>query len=184
MRVYHNTFLRREPVFRNYFLFGLGAVGLRKNERDVFNNLFVQAAGVPGAVILGKEAGRLREGGNVLWGAKDGPMGRVDPFARLRRSPLFEASREVYPSGWTTHDLVADPKFLKLGDGPNEASDLRLAKGSPAIGAGRQIPAAWPDPLRDADEGEPDSGAIPFGGTAWGVGVDGRIPLFGGPPAK
>jgi hypothetical protein len=184
MRVYHNTFLRREPVFRNYFLFGLGAVGLRKNERDVFNNLFVQAAGVPGAVILGKEAGRLREGGNVLWSAKDGPMGRVDPFARLRRSPLFEASREVYPSGWTTHDLVADPKFLKLADGPNEASDLRLAKGSPAIGAGRPIPAMWPDPLRDADEGEPDSGAIPFGGAAWGVGVNGRIPLFGGPPSK
>ncbi len=183
MRVYHNTFLRREPVFRNYFLVGLGAVGLRKNERDVFNNLFVQAAGVPGAVILGKEAGRLREGGNVLWSAKDGPMGRVDPFARLRRSPLFEASREVYPSGWTTHDLVADPKFLKLADGPNEASDLRLAKGSPAIGAGRPIPAMWPDPLRDADEGEPDSGAIPFGGAAWAVGVNGRIPLFGGPPS-
>jgi len=62
MRVYHNTFLRREPVFRDYFLFGLGAVGLRHNERDVFNNLFVQAERVPGAVILGKEAGRLREG--------------------------------------------------------------------------------------------------------------------------
>jgi len=48
MRVYHNTFLRREPVFRNYFLFGLGGRALRHTERDVFNNLFVQADRVQG----------------------------------------------------------------------------------------------------------------------------------------
>lgn len=62
MRVYHNTVLRREPVFRDYFLFGLGATGLKNTERDVFNNLFVQMERVPGVVILGKEAGMLREG--------------------------------------------------------------------------------------------------------------------------
>jgi len=62
MKVYHNTFLRREPVFRDYFLFGLGTPGLRNTERDVFNNVFVQNDRVPGAVMLGKEAGRLREG--------------------------------------------------------------------------------------------------------------------------
>jgi hypothetical protein len=71
--VYHNTFLRREPVWRDYFLFGLGAVSLRNTERDVFNNLFVQADRVPGAVILGQAAGPLREGGNLLWGVKEGP---------------------------------------------------------------------------------------------------------------
>ncbi len=61
---------------------------------------------------------------------------------------------------------------------------MRLTKGSAAVDAGLAIPAAWPDPLRDADAGKPDVGAMPFGAKVWGVGVDGRVPLFGGPPAK
>lgn len=184
MRVYHNTFLRREPVFRDYFLFGLGAAGLKNTERDVFNNLFVQADRVPGAVILGKETGRLREGGNVLWGVTEGPTGKANPFAKFRGSPLFKASREFHEPGWTTDDVVADPKFVRLAAGPDEASDLRLAKGSAAIDAGLPVPVKWPDPLRDADAGKPDVGAIPSGAEVRGVGVDGRIPLFGGPPRK
>jgi hypothetical protein len=184
MRVYHNTFLRREPVFRDYFLFALGATGFRGSERDVFNNIFVQADRVPGAVILGKEAGKLREGGNMLWGVKEGPTGKANPFAKFRASPLFKASREVYEPGWTTNDIVADPKFVKLLESPNETSDLRLMKDSPAIDAGQPVPEKWPDPLREADKGKPDIGAIPFGAEAWGVGIDGRIPLFGGTPKK
>jgi hypothetical protein len=139
---------------------------------------------VPGAVLLGKEAGRLREGGNILWGVKEGPTGKANPFAKFRVSPLFKASREFYEPGWTTNDLVADPKFVTFAESADEASDLRLAKGSPAIDAGQPIPEKWPDPLRESDAGKPDIGAIPFGATAWGVGVDGRIPLFGGPHKK
>lgn len=183
MRFYHNTLLRREPVFRDYFLFGLGAAGLKHTERDVFNNLFVQAERVPGAVILGKEAGRLREGGNVLWGVKDGPGLKGSPFAKFRASPLFKASQEFYPPGWTTDDVVGDPKFASLAD-PAARSDLRLTKGSAAIDAGLAVPAKWPDPLRASDAGKPDAGAIPFGLEGWGVGVGGRIPLFGSTPTK
>ena len=179
MRVYHNTFLRRTPAWRNYFLFGLAGRGLRNTERDVFNNLFVQADRVPGAVILGKTAGPLREGGNLLWGIKVGPANKVNPFARLRKSPLFEDSRKFYKPGWTTHDIVADPKFVKLRDA-GEASDLRLSPGSPAIDAGVVLPSKWPDPLAEADNGKPDIGAVPFGVQPWGVGVDGRISVFGG----
>jgi hypothetical protein len=181
MRVYHNTFLRRGPVFRNYFLFGLGATGLRSTERDVFNNLFVQEGPVPGAVILGKEAALLREGGNLLWGMKEGPMQTADRFARLRKSPLFAESKKVYEPGWTTNDFIADPKFVKFADDRTEASDLRLSPGSPAIDAGLAIPADWPDPLREVDQGKPDIGAVPFGVDSWGVGVEARIPVFGGP---
>lgn len=180
MRVYHNTFLRRLPVWRNYFLFGLAGKGLRNTERDVFNNLFVQADRVPGGVVLGKTAGALREGGNLVWGVKEGPLKMVDPFARLRRSPLFEDSKRVYEPGWTTRDIVADPKFVKLHPDPLEASDLRLSSSSPAIDAGEPLPKSWPDPLSGQDRGKPDIGAIPFGARPWGVGVDGRIPLFGG----
>lgn len=184
MRVYHNTFLRRGPVWRNYFLFGLGARALGNTERDVFNNLFVQAKGVPGAVVHGKEAGLLREGGNLLWGMDRGSLKQIDPFAKLRSSPLFKSSQAVYGPGWTTNDLVADPKFVRLADGPDDSSDLRLSKGSQAIDAGMVIPTDWPDPLRKADEGKPDIGAIPRSADSWGVGVDSRIPVFGDPGKK
>ncbi len=184
MRVYHNTFLRREPVFRNYFLFGLGAVSLQDTERDVFNNLFVQADRVPGAVVLGKQAGALREGGNLLWGVNEGPTNTSDPFAKLRNSPLFKDSQRFYQPGWTTNDLVADPNFVNLAKDPGERSDLRLSAGSPAIDAGLVLPITWPDPLREADKGQPDLGVIPLGVEPWGVGVEGRIPIFGGPQEK
>lgn len=180
MRVYHNTFLRRGPVWRNYFLFGLGARALRNTERDVFNNLFVQQEGIPGAVVLGKQAGNLREGGNLVWGVDDGPALEADPFAKLRRSPLFANSKQVYEPGWTTLDVFANPQFIKLAPGPDTASDLRLSPDSSAIDAGVVLPVQWPDPLTESDEGRPDIGAIPFGTNAWKVGIEGRIPLFGG----
>ena len=48
IRFYHNSVVRRTPTFREYFLMGLGAQGLRATESDVFNNIFVQFEGVPG----------------------------------------------------------------------------------------------------------------------------------------
>ncbi len=184
MRVYHNTFLRRTPVFRNYFLFGLGAVGLRDTQRDVFNNLFVQADQVPGAVILAKQAPPLREGGNLLWGINQGPAQKADPFAKLRGSKLFQDSRTVYNPGWTTQDIVANPRFVALHDHPPATSDLSLSRGSPAVDAGLELPASWPDPLREEDAGQPDIGAIPLNAKPWVVGVDGRISVFGGANEK
>ena len=75
-----------------------------------------------------------------------------------------------------------------MADGPARGAaapaDLRLSEGSPAVDAGLPIPARRPDPLREADAGKPDVGAVPFGAAVWGVGVDGRIPLFGGPPGR
>jgi hypothetical protein len=180
MRYYHNTFLRDTPVFRDYFLFGLGAVGLRNSERDVFNNIFVQSERVPGAVILGKEAENLREGGNLLWGMKDVPAGKLDPFAKFKKSPLFELSKKRYAAGWTTQDKIADPRFVRPPTAGTLDVDLRLQPESPALNAGLALPADWPDPLRDADEGSPDIGALPQRVQSWGVGVEGRIGLFDG----
>jgi hypothetical protein len=184
LRFYHNTALRRTPVFRDYFLFGLGAQGLRNNERDVFNNLFVQTERVPGVNLGGlKGTENLREGGNLIWGVKDGPTVKGDVFARFRASPVFRASRQRYEPGWTTHDRLADPKLVRLS--PDEpTADLRLQAGSPAIDAGQELPAHWPDPLRSADKQRPDIGSLPHGAEPWGVGVDGRIPLFGRPAKR
>jgi hypothetical protein len=185
MRVYHNTFLRETPVFRDYFLFGLGAAGLLKSERDVFNNIFVQSGPWPGTGFAGmKDAAPLREGGNILWGIEDGPDLKGDPFSKFRNSSLFASSKQFYEPGWTTNDRVIDPQFVRLTTDPSAAADLRLQKESPAINAGQTLPNEWPDPLRASDQGAPDIGAVPLGADVWTVGVDGRIPLFGTPRAK
>lgn len=174
MHVYHNTVLRETPTYRDYFLFGLGAEGLRNSERDVFNNIFVQISKVPGVGFAGiKEPGKVREGGNVLWGVQDGPSLTGDPFAKFRATPLFQASRKYHEPGLTTQDRVADPQFVRL------PTDLRLQADSPCIHAGIPLSSEWPDPLRTDDKGAPDIGALPFDVKPWGVGVDGRIPLCG-----
>jgi hypothetical protein len=180
LRFYHNTVLRRTPVIRDYYLFGLAAQGLRNTERDVFNNILVQEQGVPGVNFTGmKQAENLREGGNLIWGLKGGPTFKGDVFARFRASPLFRDSRKRYEPGWTTQDRLADPKFVHLSDDGSLKVDLRLRDDSPAVKAGQKLPAEWPDPLRAGDKEAPDVGALPLGAKQWGVGVDGRIPLYG-----
>jgi hypothetical protein len=177
MRFYHNTLLRRTNIFRDYYLFGLGAVGLGRTERDVFNNIFVQMERTPGVQFTGiKQASELREGGNLLWGVKASADKKGDPFAKFRASKLFVDSRKHYEPGWTTQDRIADPRFVKLDD---SVTDLRLQEGSPAVNAGQTVPRDWPDPLREADKDAPDIGALPLGVAGWGVGVDGRIPVLG-----
>jgi hypothetical protein len=74
-----------------------------------------------------------------------------------------------------TDDLVADPRFNRLAADGSAPTDLRLRPDSPAIDAGLPIPAEWPDPLRGADPGRPDLGALPHQAELWGVGVDGRV---------
>lgn len=181
MHFYQNTALRHTPVFRDYFLFGLGAQGLKNTERDVLNNIFVQTDRVPGVGFAGiKQPGNVREGGNVLWGLVQGPQTDEKFFAKFRASPLFAASRQFYEPGLTTNDLVADPRFVQFPGDAAHPIDLRLQASSPAINAGIDVPSAWPDPLRDTDQGRPDSGTLPNGATAWTIGIDGRIGLFTG----
>ena len=170
MRWYHNTVIRRTPTYRDYFLLGLGAQGLGRTERDVFNNIFVQLDRAPGAGFAGiREAGALREGGNILFGAN--APAPADPFAKFRASPFFAASRKFYEPGWTTHDRVVDPGFAAF------PADLRLKAGGAAVDGGLDLPGEWPDPLRAHDAGRPDVGALPLGANPWGVGVEGRVPL-------
>lgn len=181
MRVYHNTMLRRTPVFRDYYLFGLGAQGLRHTERDVFNNILVQVDRVPGVGFVGlKEAAPVREGGNLLWSVNDGPKLNGDPLGKFRASRLFDDSRRYYEPGWTTHDRVSDPKFVSLPTETDRPIDLRLRADSPAVDTGLLLPMDWPDPLRERDQGPPDIGALPRDAAPWTVGVDGRIGLFDG----
>jgi hypothetical protein len=141
----------------------------------------VQTERVPGVIFTGlKGDENLREGGNLIWGVKDGPSFKGEVFAKFRASPLFKESRKRYEPGWTTNDKLADPKFGRLPPDETLAADLRLQADSPAINAGQKLPVEWPDPLREVDEDGPDIGVLPNGAQSWGVGVDGRISLFGG----
>jgi len=161
--VYHNTFLLPAGAWRNYYGFTWGS-HMRYTTRRLFNNIFVQVEGIPGLNFSALSADDdFQADGNLLWGVKDGPGRQGDFFVKFRRSPLFEASKKRYPPGWGANDRFADPKFVSL-------DDPRLRKGSPAIDAGVEVPAEWPDPLRQSDKGKPDIGAFPLGAEPFSVG--------------
>jgi hypothetical protein len=122
--------------------------------------------------------------GNLMWSLAAG-SGHVEGFLQaFRRSEAFEASKQLYPPGWTSHDQFADPRFASVTADWRSPVDLTLRPDSPAINAGVELPADWPDPLRTADAGAPDIGALPAGVAPWPVGVNGRLSCFGTPSAN
>lgn len=159
MRIYHNTFIIRSPQMYGY-PFGWGG-HMQKTSRRVFNNIFVEterqtAARPPSAEL------DFQTDGNLIWSLQR----TGDPasyFEAFRKSPEFTASRKQYANGWESHSLFADPKFQRLEPDWTKPLDVRLHPGSPAIDAGIELPDDWPDPLRNADKGRPDLGALPLG---------------------
>jgi len=180
---YQNTVLRRDRAWRDYYGFGLGNMGLAgRSKRRVFNNIFVQAKGLPGLVLWPKpDEVDMQVDANLFWATAQGPAFQGDLFAKVRASAVVEASKKQYPPGWAAHDVFADPQFVNM-NGDGKKLDLRLQKGSAAIDAGVPVPGDWPDPLRSADKGKPDIGALPLGAEPWRVGVNGRLPLFPNEP--
>lgn len=172
--VYHNTFVLPQAAYRNYYAFGWGA-HTHDSVRRVFNNIFVQVEGSPALnfTAIGPEDD-FQADGNLFWAAKHGPEFTGDLFAAFRNSPPFETSKKHYAPGWSSHDLFADPKFTAFGPSPQQPTDFRLQSSSAAIDVGVVIPTKWPDPLRDADQGKPDLGALPLGAAPLTVGIDSR----------
>lgn len=161
--VYHNTFLMSARAWRGYYGLTWGA-HLRGTKRRLFNNIFVQVEGFPGMNFSGVTADcDFQADGNLHWGIQGGPAQTGDPRTKFRRSKLFAKSKTTYPPGWTTNDLLADPKFVRYVADPSKPSDFRLRPNSPAINAGVPIPRDWPDPFRSLDKGKPDIGAVPRG---------------------
>lgn len=180
MRFYHNTVLLPESTWRGYYGAGLSGA-MRGTTRRVFNNLFVHTTGMPAFNFLTVE-GDFAADGNLHWSCSEGPGFSGDFLAQARRVrgrqvDWFALSQSKQPGGWTSHDRFADPRFHALAHDWTAPTDLRLQADSPAIDAGVAIPEEWPDPLRGADAGPPDQGALPFGVAAWGVGVRGRRPV-------
>jgi hypothetical protein len=174
--VYQNTFLMQSP-YRGYFDFTWGA-HTKSTTRRVFNNLFIQVQGMPGLNVSGTSADDdFQSDGNLLWSLKNGPSITDDVFAKFRKSAIVEKSKQYYAPGWAANDVFADPKLMSLDAKGTLPLDARLQPGSPAIDAGVTLPVDWPDPLRAADKGKPDIGAIPVSADAPSFGVHGRIKM-------
>jgi hypothetical protein len=159
MFFYQNTVITAEPAWRSYYGEGM-VMGTKGSQRRLFNNAFIQLTGDPG-LAFPSTTDDLQVDGNLLWGLDTGPRASADFFAAFRASPTFAASKAVFPPGFGAHDVHGDPAFVALpAHGP---LDLRLQPGSAAIDAGVALPTGWPDPLRAADAGKPDIGALPLG---------------------
>lgn len=171
INIYHNTFVMagraRRPTMGVFSGTGAG------KPRRVFNNVFLHFEPLPAYFPPDAEHGLIADG-NFYWSKADnafrGNDGAAAFFERFRKSPGFKLSRQSHAAGSTTHSLAADPMFIRPEADSSKDNDYGLSPGSPAVNAGVGIPTIWPDPLRDADSGRPDVGAVPLGGEFVHVG--------------
>ncbi|MBW3540338.1 MAG: hypothetical protein KY476_08715 [Planctomycetes bacterium] len=171
--VYHNTFLLPGRPANGHYAWTWGS-HMGGTTRRVFNNVFVQLEGLPGTDVRSLSVEHdFQADGNLYWSLREGPKQTADYLAKLGQSALFEESRKRYPPGWGAHDLFADPEFIDDADAEGPV-DIRLRETSPAIDAGVELPADWPDPLRDQDDGKPDLGALPLGARPFPVSLPGK----------
>ena len=179
MTFYHNTVIQFEPPFRNYYGAGWGGHQNGGTARRVFNNLFVQLEGTPALVLPTPEID-FQADGNLHWSYNGDGEAATAVLRKFRNSPAFAASQTRYAAGWTTHDQLADPLFMKIAADWRTPLNLNLQAQSPAINSGVDLPPTWPDPLREADAGKPDLGALPHNAFRWRIGVRGRTDLYTG----
>lgn len=135
MFYYHNTFLSREPAFRNYFAGGLGGAMGRGTSRRVINNIFYQFNGMPGQVLAEGDPD-FAFGGNLHWSAE-----------------LGEAGVQT----WKLTDRYDDPKFAAAPRDWRETPDLRPA----AAGVGVSLEPDWPISSDSPIPGATPAGAEP-----------------------
>ena len=166
MRIYHNTFIQRGPA--RYADMETNGHTAAKLGREVFNNIFYHSARLPGFIGPNTEDKAVSDG-NLYWSPTAKAGQKTTLFSRFRKSTKFTASKSLYPAGSTTHSIVVDPKFVSVQENA-ERNDYRLGKNSPALNSGVAIPKDWPDPIRKADAGQPDLGALPLGVKMWKVG--------------
>jgi hypothetical protein len=159
MRIYQNTFLTRAARRSDMGLLGAPHAD---RPRRVFNNLLLHLTALPRLTSPDPDRNAWADGN--LYGAPGLEARRAAGyFAKYRSSPAFEQSKKVYPPGFDRNSLAADPRLVKVGGERSATDDYRLQAGSPAVAAGVELPADWPDPLRRQDKGRPDIGALPLG---------------------
>lgn len=159
MHIYHNTFVVRTPAGADMVLTA-GAVAERP--RRVFNNILLHLGELP--AYQPPASTHVHADGNLYWQPGLDAKRAEAFFKAFRASTAFDLSKKVYPPGLESHSRAVDPRLTR---GEKEGvNDYRLQAGSPAVDSGIDIPADWPDPLRKADKGKPDIGALPLGSEA------------------
>lgn len=171
---YHNTVIRKDPSWRDYYGFGMGGQATHNTTRRVFNNIFTTLEGLPG-LSFGSGPDDNVVNGNLHWGIIDGPNFDGDFFKLKACKAAFRLKPQ--PETWMTSDRFADPKFASLTTDPQAAFDVSIKPDSPTIDTGVAIPETWFDPIRTQDAGQPDIGALPKGTVLWSVGINGRIKI-------
>jgi hypothetical protein len=136
--------------------------------RRLFNNVFLHLGGLSGLRVPGEGLGQ--SDGNLYWQPGLEPARAEAFFKKYRASPNFTRSKGEYPGGFTHRSLVADPQLGNVGMEVDTPPDYQPRPGSPTIDAGAPLPEDWADPLRQADKGKPDIGAVPAGFEFWKVG--------------
>jgi hypothetical protein len=160
--IYHNTFILRGP------LIGIGGHAHPERPRFIFNNILFHYDRVPEPQVPPPDQGKAD--GDLYWQPGADPEKGAALLSQYRASKEFQKSKEVYPPGFASRSIVADPRFIQPVMESSEPTDYRLQEGSPAVDAGADVPADWPDPLRGSDPGRPDIGALPLGAEPLKVG--------------
>lgn len=179
MWIYHNTIVAGDTPRYDYGCDGLTHGIAPGTSRRVFNNIVVLTQGIPGTTLPEKADVDFQGDGNLFWSLNASGALPNDPYRKFRASLAFNESKKKYPPGWTTNDVWADPRLTKIAPEWQTGTDLRPGKGSPAVDAGVPLAKEWPDPLKVADKGAPDMGALPDGATAWRLGMHGRLDASG-----
>ena len=167
MTIYHNTFVMAGGTRSG----DMNTMVPRKGSypRRTFNNLFLHMAGLPGYVGANLAA-NVEADGNLFWAMAVQKTRAAAYFDRYRASEAFRMSKKVYPPGFSTHSLVADPRLVNIQTDWRQEGDYRPRADSPLINAGAELPKDWTDPVKSQDPGRPDIGALPAGTKPLGVG--------------
>ena len=165
MTIYNNTFvtLSGSPDL------GTLAAVRAGYPRALFNNIFFNFGTLGGLQPPSHELGQ--SDGNLYW-SPAGQNVAATLFDAYRKSAAFTQSKTVYPAGFETNSIAADPLFLSVSPEETKPLDLRLKENSPAVNAGVALSEAWPDSRRGEDAGKPDMGAFPLGSKPFAVGRD------------
>ncbi len=161
MYIYHNTLISGGQ--QRHAHLGLVNSAHPDRPRRVFNNILVHLQNLPNYPINLDPAANAYADANLFWSPNLTAEREREFFRRFRASGHFKDSKAVHPPGFGANAKLADPRFERLETDGEVENDYRLRSDSPAVDAGLDLPEAWPDPLRDADAGRPDLGALPVG---------------------